>query len=72
MYTLTYSDVLSGRELEVLRLVAQGNSNKKVGLQLAIQEETVKTYVSTVQTKPGAMDRPHALTNALRRGILEI
>jgi DNA-binding NarL/FixJ family response regulator len=62
---------LSGREVEVLRLVAQGNSNKEVGRQLAIKEETVKAHVSTVLAKLGAKDRTHAVTIAARRGILE-
>ncbi len=64
------SDRLSGREVEVLRLVAQGNSNKEVGRQLAIKEETVKAHVSTVLAKLGAKDRTHAVTIAARRGIL--
>ncbi len=66
------ADMLSGREVEVLRLVAQGNSNKEVGLLLAIKEETVKAHVSSVLAKLGAKDRTHAVTIATRRGILEI
>lgn len=66
------ADMLSGREIEVLRLVAQGNANKEVGRQLAIKEETVKAHVSTVLAKLGAKDRTHAVTIALRRGILEL
>jgi two-component system NarL family response regulator len=62
---------LSGRELEVLRLVAEGNSNKVVGQHLAIKEETVKAHVSTVLAKLGAKDRTHAVTIARRRGMLE-
>lgn len=62
---------LSGRELEVLRLVAEGNSNKMVGQHLAIKEETVKAHVSTVLAKLGARDRTHAVTLARRRGMLE-
>ncbi|MDM5181612.1 response regulator transcription factor [Massilia sp. DJPM01] len=66
------SDNLSGRELEVLRLVADGNSNREVGLRLAIKEETVKAHVSAVLSKLGAKDRTHATTIALRRGILSV
>lgn len=66
------SDKLSGRELEVLRLVADGNSNREVGLHLAIKEETVKAHVSAVLSKLGAKDRTHATTIALRRGILTL
>ena len=65
------SEGLSGRELEVLRLVAEGNSNKVVGQYLAIKEETVKAHVSTVLAKLGAKDRTHAVTLARRRGMLE-
>ncbi|RSZ60628.1 response regulator transcription factor [Massilia atriviolacea] len=66
------SDKLSGRELEVLRLVADGNSNREVGVRLAIKEETVKAHVSAVLSKLGARDRTHATTIALRRGILTL
>lgn len=65
-------DMLSMREQEVLRLVAQGNSNKEVGNQLAIKEETVKAHMSMVLSKLGAKDRTHAVTIAMRRGILDI
>ena len=65
------SDMLSLREQEVLRLVAQGNSNKEVGNRLAIKEETVKAHMSTVLSKLGAKDRTHAVTIAMRRGILD-
>jgi len=65
-------DALSGRELDVLRLVAEGNSNRAVGDQLSIKEETVKAHMSTVLAKLGARDRTHAVTIALRRGILGV
>jgi two-component system NarL family response regulator len=65
-------DALSGRELEVLRLVAQGNTNKEVGRQLAIKEETVKAHVSAALAKLGANDRTHAVTIAVQRGFLDV
>ena len=65
------ADVLSNRELEVLRLVAQGNSNRETGALLLIKEETVKAHMSTILAKLGAKDRTHAVTIALRRGILD-
>ena len=65
------ADVLSNRELEVLRLVAQGNSNRETGALLSIKEETVKAHMSTILAKLGAKDRTHAVTIALRRGILD-
>jgi DNA-binding NarL/FixJ family response regulator len=63
-------DRLTARELEVLKLVAQGQSNKRVGLTLAISEETVKTHMKSILPKLGANDRAHAVALALRRGVL--
>lgn len=65
------ADALSTREFEVLSLVAQGYANKAVGKELAIKEETVKAHMSTILAKLGANDRTHAVTIAIRRGILE-
>ncbi|TWI49875.1 two component transcriptional regulator, LuxR family [Pseudoduganella flava] len=65
------ADALSARETEVLSLVADGNSNKRVAQALGIAEETVKAHMSTVLGKLGARDRTHAVTIAIRRGILE-
>lgn len=65
------ADALSAREFEVLTLVAQGYANKAVGKELAIKEETVKAHMSTILAKLGANDRTHAVTIAIRRGILE-
>jgi DNA-binding NarL/FixJ family response regulator len=64
-------DVLSEREVEVLRLVAGGNSNKRIAGCLAISVETVKGHVKSVLGKLGATDRTHAVTLGLRRGILQ-
>jgi DNA-binding NarL/FixJ family response regulator len=66
----TGSPMLTVRELEVLRLIAVGNSNRGVGAQLAINEETVKGYVSNILNKLDARDRTHAVTIGLRRGFL--
>jgi DNA-binding NarL/FixJ family response regulator len=63
---------LSARELEVLRLVALGSSNKRVGLTLAVTEDTVKAHMKAILHKLGASDRTHAVTLALRRGIIEL
>jgi len=63
---------LSDRELEVLRCVAQGNSNKRVANQLDVTEETVKTHMKAIISKLNANDRTHAVTIALRRGILDL
>jgi DNA-binding NarL/FixJ family response regulator len=66
------ADALSGREYEVLALVAQGHANKVVGRHLAIKEETVKAHMSAILAKLGANDRTHAVTIAIRRGILDL
>lgn len=63
---------LAPREVDVLRLVAEGNSNKHVAKELAISEETVKCYMKTIFAKLGARDRAHAVTIGLRRGIIEL
>jgi DNA-binding NarL/FixJ family response regulator len=65
-------DELSLREIEVLRLVAGGNANKRVASMLFISEETVKAHMKSVLSKLGANDRTHAVTIALKRGILEV
>lgn len=61
---------LSPREVEVLTLVADGYSNKRVGAALAISEDTAKAHVKNIMSKLGANDRTHAVTLAIRRGIL--
>ena len=63
---------LTEREIEVLRLVAAGSSNKEIAAQLSLTEETVKSRVSSVLAKLGANDRTHAVTIGLKRGIIEL
>ena len=65
-------DELSARELDVLRLIAAGNANKEIAVQLSIAEETVKSHVTSILSKLAANDRTHAVTIALKRGIIEI
>jgi len=65
-------DALTEREIEVLREVAAGNANKVVALHLAVSEETVKAHMRSILSKLGANDRTHAVTIALKRGIIEI
>ncbi|HEX7315670.1 MAG TPA: response regulator transcription factor [Pyrinomonadaceae bacterium] len=65
-------DALTGREIEVLREVAAGNANKVVALHLTVSEETVKAHMKNILSKLGANDRTHAVTIALKRGIIEI
>lgn len=63
-------DDLSVREIEVLRLIGGGNSNRQIGDLLSIGEGTVKTHVTNILSKLSASDRAHAVTIALRRGII--
>jgi DNA-binding NarL/FixJ family response regulator len=63
---------LTSRELDVLRLVVAGRSNKEIGAELAISEATVKTHVNSVLSKLGVSDRTQAATTALQRGIVHL
>jgi DNA-binding NarL/FixJ family response regulator len=65
-------DALSSREIDVLRLIATGNSNKLIADQLSIGEATVKSHVANILSKLGANDRAHAVTVGLKRGIIEL
>jgi DNA-binding NarL/FixJ family response regulator len=63
---------LSDREIVVLKLVAAGNANRQVAERLAISEETVKGHMKNILSKLSANDRTHAVTIALKRGIIDI
>jgi len=65
-------DALTGREIEVLRAVAAGKSNKLIAAELQISEGTVKTHMKSILPKLNAADRTHAVMIALRRGILDL
>jgi DNA-binding NarL/FixJ family response regulator len=65
-------DDLTPRELEVLRLIRDGNRNKEIAGQLAISETTVNFHIKNLVDKLGANDRTHAVTIAVRRGLLPI
>jgi DNA-binding NarL/FixJ family response regulator len=65
-------DALSQREVEVLRLIADGNANKMIAARLSITEETVKGHVKNILAKLTANDRTHAVTIGLKRGIIEL
>jgi DNA-binding NarL/FixJ family response regulator len=65
-------DALTEREIDVLRLIAAGNSNKLIADQLSIGEATVKSHVTNILSKLGANDRAHAVTIGLKRGIIEL
>jgi DNA-binding NarL/FixJ family response regulator len=65
-------DDLTVREIDVLRLIATGNANKEIAVQLSIAEDTVKSHVTNILAKLGANDRTHAVTIGLKRGIIEL
>jgi DNA-binding NarL/FixJ family response regulator len=65
-------DALSSREIDVLRLIAAGNSNKLIADQLSIGEATVKSHVANILSKLNANDRAHAVTIGLKRGMIEL
>jgi DNA-binding NarL/FixJ family response regulator len=65
-------DALTEREIEVLRLIGIGNSNKLIADHLSIGEATVKSHVTNILSKLGANDRAHAVTIGLKRGIIEL
>jgi DNA-binding NarL/FixJ family response regulator len=65
-------EILSEREIEVLRLMAKGDANKEIAAQLHITDSTVKTHISSIFQKLNAKDRTEAVMIAIRRGIIKI
>ena len=65
-------DALTEREIDVLRRVGSGNSNKQIAVQLAISEGTVKAHMKSILPKLGARDRTHAVMIAVKRGIMDV
>lgn len=63
---------LTLREIDVLHLIAEGCANKIVADRLSITEDTVKAHVRNILSKLGANDRTHAVTIALKRGIIDL
>ena len=61
---------LTGREMEVLKLIVAGKSNKEIGKDLTISEATVKTHINSILSKLAVTDRTQAATTALQRGII--
>jgi DNA-binding NarL/FixJ family response regulator len=56
----------------VLRLIATGNSNKQIADELSVAEATIKSRVTNILSKLSASDRAHAVTIAVKRGIIEL
>jgi len=65
-------DSLTPAEISVLRLIADGNANKQIADRLSISEETVKSRVKNILSKLDANDRTHAVTIAVKRGIIDV
>lgn len=63
---------LTSREIEVLQLAATGHRNKQIAYKLNISEETVKFHIKNTLSKLEANDRTHAVTIAVKRGIIQI
>ena len=65
-------DVLTKREVEVLRQIAEGNRNRDIAQRLFIAQETVKVHIKHIMEKLGASDRTQAVAIGVRRGIIEL
>jgi DNA-binding NarL/FixJ family response regulator len=64
--------VLSSRELEVLRLMAEGNRNRDIAGTLSISERTVGNHVTNIYSKLGIFDRTQAILYAIKKGLVEL
>lgn len=67
-----HSSHLTARELEILKLIAEGRANKQIGEILTLSENTVKNHVKSILAKLNAKDRTHAVTEALKRGLFQL
>lgn len=65
-------EVLTDREMEVLRLLAKGKSNKEIAHDLQVVEDTIKTHVRHILTKLGAQSRTQAVLGAVRLGLISL
>lgn len=65
-------EMLTDREVDVLRHIAQGHSNREVGAMLSVSEDTIKARVKSILSKLNARDRTHAVTLAVQRGLIQI
>jgi DNA-binding NarL/FixJ family response regulator len=63
---------LTGREVQVLELMAEGLPNKAIAVELRISDQTVKFHVSSIAGKLGAANRTDAVRRAVRRGLIAL
>ena len=67
-----FAETLTPRELDVLRLMAEGLPNKGIAVRLGISDQTVKFHVAAVCGKLNAVNRTDAVRRALRRGLISL
>ncbi len=72
MATRVGIDDLTPREMDVLRLLAQGLPNRKIGERLRINERTVKYHVAAILAKLEAANRTEAVMRAIERGLITV
>jgi DNA-binding NarL/FixJ family response regulator len=72
LFTGIQSDPLTGREIEVLQLLARGKSNKEIGTKLFISEFTVKGHLRNIFVKLSVLSRTEAVSEASRRGLIQL
>jgi DNA-binding NarL/FixJ family response regulator len=66
------SETLSAREIDVLKLMAEGKSNKEIGTALFISDGTVKSHVKAIFAKMNVISRTEAVATATRRGLIQL
>ena len=71
-YTASETSVLTARELEVLRMMAEGAANKQIAWKLNISDHTVKFHVASILGKLNASTRTEAVTTGIRKGLILI
>jgi DNA-binding NarL/FixJ family response regulator len=71
MATHALNEALTEREIEILRLVAEGQANKQIAWQLSLSNDTIKAQLKAIFGKLGVHDRTHAVTIAARRGYID-
>jgi two-component system, NarL family, response regulator YdfI len=70
---LTFSDpILTPREIEILRMIAEGLGNKEIASKLSISDHTVKFHISSIFAKLGAANRAEAVTLGIRQGLVMV
>ena len=67
-----FYDGLTNREIEILKLLANGMANKQIAFRLKISEKTVRNHVSNTYEKRGIYDRSQAVLYAVRKGLVEV